>query len=433
MRYSVRKTKNEERRTKERTIALVVTSFLFFVLSSSFLVLSSSFLVPLAAQQMPDISQMAGTPLGAPELPDGTISVRVLREQLGNNITDHEVTLKGAQVSKTARTDAQGRATFTGIEPGTVVVATTTVDGEALQSQEFDIPAKGGVRVALVSGLKGVAERERAAAEAGAKEPPRPGMVVFGGESRVIFEFQDDNLNAFYILDVINGARTPIDTGAPLVIELPSQATGASALEGNSRLAAVNGRRVTITGPLPPGTTPVQVAFTLPHTSDTLTIEQPWPAAMEQLFVAVEQVGTVKLSSPQLPQQQEADASGTKFIMARGGRMNANQPFTLTLSGLPHADRTLRNVGIVAALLIIGIAFWAAFTAAPSRRGHDAELQTRREKLYRDLVELEQQHQAGRVNDKHYATKRQTLLAQLERVLGELDRSPSSGGEGVAA
>jgi hypothetical protein len=385
------------------------------------------------AQQMPDISQMAGTPLGAPELPDASVSVRVLREQLGNNVVNHPVTLKGAQITRTATTDAQGRATFTGLAVGTVVVAIAEVDGETLQSQEFDIPARGGVRVALVAGLKALQARERATAEAGAKEPPRPGIVVFGGETRVILEFQDDNLNAFYILDIVNSARTPIDPGAPLVIELPSQAVGAAAMQGSSPLATVSGTRVTITGPFPPGTTAVQVAYTLPYTSDTVTIEQPWPAAVEEMFVAVEQVGSLKIASPQLPDQQEAEASGTKFLMGRGPRINANQPFSLTISGLPYHDPTLRRLGVALALVVLAVGFWAAFTGAPARRQETAKLEARREKLFAELVELEQQRRGGRLDDKRYAARRQSLSTQLERVLGELDRSPTSGGEGVAA
>src|SRR5262245_21560939 len=142
-------------------ITSALTSLRQFALCLSFFVLCSLSFVPSAQSQgMPDLSQMAGRPLGAGDLPDGTVSVRVMREQLGNNVTNHPVTLKGGQLTKTATTDAQGRATFSGIAIGTVVDATTEVDGETLQSQEFEVPAKGGVRVALVAGLKGLKERE---------------------------------------------------------------------------------------------------------------------------------------------------------------------------------------------------------------------------------------------------------------------------------
>ena len=47
----------------------------------------------LTAQQMPDPSLINGKALPAPELPDATITVRVVRESIGNNISGQQVTL----------------------------------------------------------------------------------------------------------------------------------------------------------------------------------------------------------------------------------------------------------------------------------------------------------------------------------------------------
>ena len=68
-----------------------------------------------------------------------------------------------------------------------------------------------------------------------------------------------------------------------------------------------------------------------------------------------------------------------------------------------------------------------------ARTNRLAELAARREKLYADLVALEEQHQRGRIDERRYSARRQSLIAQLERVLGELDRTPAGGGEGLAA
>ncbi len=108
-----------------------------------------------------------------------------------------------------------------------MVTAETVVDGETLTSQTFPVPAESGVRVALVAGIAAAAAREKAAAEEGARQPARQGVVVFGGETRIILEFQDDNLQVFYLLDIVNSARTPIDPGGPLMIDLPQVAAGA--------------------------------------------------------------------------------------------------------------------------------------------------------------------------------------------------------------
>ncbi|MGH7337334.1 MAG: hypothetical protein ACREI7_07145, partial [Myxococcota bacterium] len=48
-------------------------------------------------------------------------------------------------------------------------------------------------------------------------------------------------------------------------------------------------------------------------------------------------------------------------------------------------------------------------------------LTAHRDALYSQLVKLEEQHAAGRLDDATYDARRQRLLADLERVYGELD------------
>jgi hypothetical protein len=401
-----------------------------FILST---LIAAALAGPAFAQQMPDASQMAGTPLPAPELAAGTLSVRVVREQMGNNIANHPVAVKAPDRTFNANTDAQGRATFSDIPAGTVVTVETVVDGETLRSREFTIPPSGGVRVALISGLGEAAARERAAREEAAKMPARQGVVVFGGESRVILEFQDDALQVFYLLDIVNNARTPIDVGEPMFIVLPDGATGAGALEGSSTLAVVQGDRIRINGPFPPGTTKVQVGFRFSYSGDTAVLTQQWPAAFEQLFVAAEKVGAMQISSPQLQPAQQANASGAPFLMATGARLNAGETLTLTLTGLPHRNTMVRDVGLGVGFVILVAGFWAAFSGRRARKVLAAELVKRKEKLLADLVALEAQRQQHRIDERRYVSRRQALVVQLERVMGELDRTPAGGGEGLAA
>ena len=71
-----------------------------------------------------------------------------------------------------------------------------------------------GLRIMLVAtdpeAVKREAEDKALAAAAAVK-----GMVVLGPESRVIAQMQDDRLNIYYILEIINSARTPVDVGGP--------------------------------------------------------------------------------------------------------------------------------------------------------------------------------------------------------------------------
>src|SRR5436190_23154632 len=153
------------------------------LLATGFWLLLAS--VASAQVEMPDPSAIAGTPLPAPELPDATVTVRVVRERMGNNVAGQAVTLTIGKDKRTVKTDAQGRAQFDGLTAGLTVQATTTVDGETLTSQEFAVPGKGGVRVALIAGIAAAKAAEKSAAEAAAKEPARPGVVEIGPESRI--------------------------------------------------------------------------------------------------------------------------------------------------------------------------------------------------------------------------------------------------------
>jgi hypothetical protein len=381
------------------------------------LVTSSS----LSAQQMPNASEMAGRPLPAPELPTGTVSVRVVRERMGNNIANQAVSLKAADRTLSGTTDGQGRAQFAEVPVGTMVTVEAVVDAETLTSQAFAVPASGGVRVALVAGVEVAAARERAAAEAAAKEPPRRGVVVFGGETRIILEFQNDNLQVFYLLDIVNGARTPIDVGEPLVITLPDGATGAGAMQGSSPLAMVQGDRIRIAGPFPPGTTSVQVGYRFPYSGDRLTLAQTWPAAIEQLFVAAEKVGELQMTSAQFGSQQVAEAGGSPFLMATGGRLNAGDTLTVALTGLPHRSTTMRDVGIGLGVAILVIGLWAGVRKPPVSSGKVDQLARRKEKLFSEIAALEEQHRKGKVDANRYGARREALVGQLERVMGELD------------
>ncbi len=396
-------------------------------------------LAPLAsAQNMPQASQVHGVPLNTPELATGTVTVRLFRERIGNNVPNHPVSLEGPQGSRKATTDAQGRAEFTGLTPGQTVRVRADVDDEALESQEFQVAAQGGTRVALIAGIAAAAAREEASAAEAAKQPARPGVVVLGNQSRVIIEFQDDELTVFYILDVVNDARTPIDTGEPLVIDLPADASNASLLEGSSRLGSMRNEDLIITGPFPPGSTSLQLAYRLPWRGSSVEFQQAWPVAMDDVFVAVEKVGALTLSSPQLTQQQEGQASGQTFVMGVGPRLNPGQPMTLTLTGLPNRSTWMRDIGIALAFLILAVGLWIAFASRPAAVTPAAPAATQREALFGELVALERKHARGAVDPAFYHDRRGEIILELEQVMTDMERrapgvSTAVGREGAPA
>src|SRR5215468_11674492 len=111
---------------------------------------------------MPDPKMMSGIPRPVDDLPAGSISVRLIRGDLSNNITGHPVELHVGDKVQTVKTDDQGRAEFSGLTPGATATAVAEVDGERLESQAFPIQAQGGIRLMLVATDK---EKERQKAE----------------------------------------------------------------------------------------------------------------------------------------------------------------------------------------------------------------------------------------------------------------------------
>src|SRR5262245_4402598 len=67
------------------------------------------FAVPPAYAQiaMPDPALIHGKAIPAPELPNGTVTVRVVREAIGNNVVGQEVRISAGTETRSAKTDQQ--------------------------------------------------------------------------------------------------------------------------------------------------------------------------------------------------------------------------------------------------------------------------------------------------------------------------------------
>jgi len=207
---------------------------------------------------MPDPKQMSGIPRPVTDLPEGSISVRLIRGSLANNIAGHPVELIVGGAKRTTKTDDSGRAQFDRIPPGALVKASADVDGEHLESQEFAAPATGGIRLMLV------ATDKNAAPATSPEAPAVTGQVVITDQSRIVMEPRDEVVNVFYLLDIENTARVPVNPQAAFAFDLPTDAQGAGVMEGSTPNAKVAGRRVTVDGPFAPGHTFLQVGASIP-------------------------------------------------------------------------------------------------------------------------------------------------------------------------
>jgi hypothetical protein len=375
-----------------------------------------------AFAQMPDARQMSGIPMPSPDVPAGSIVVRLVRGDISNNIVGHVVELQAGGRTMTATTDDNGRATFAGLAPGTDAHAVAVVEGERIESDHLQLAGSTGLRVILVAGV-GAGAGGAAVPAPLAGTPAVEGEVVLGGQSRIQVEFDDDQVEIFYLLEIVNRGASPVTPKNELTFMLPEGAEAPAMLEGSSTQAQVRGRVVSINGPFAPGVTPVQVAFGLAGGSASRVIAQTLPVTWEQVQVIVTKVGNVEASSEQFSTNKVMPSEGHNFYLGSGPALAAGNELRVTLSGLPTRSRAGRLIALaLGAILLVGGA-WAAYggqrkSAADLRR---AELESRRQKLMADLATLERQVRADPGDAGKVSARRQDLLAQLERVYGELD------------
>jgi hypothetical protein len=382
----------------------------------------------IASGQLPDPALMNGKALSAPELPAGTVTVRIFREAIGNGVAGQMVTVTSGGRSWTAKTDESGRAEFKDLPRAGQGRAEATVDGEHLVSDPFAVPASGGLRVALVAGLARAAERRKQAEAEALAAPPVRGVVSIGGNTRIIAEFQGDALRFFYQLDIVNSNRSRVDLGGPFVLDLPREAGGAEIREGSPKTASLNGTRLTVTGPFNPGTTTVNLAFQLQYSGSRYTFTQVWPVAVSDWFVGIERVNDIVVSSPQMQQTEERTTEeGSNFIVSGGPPMPAGSAFTLTLSNLPAQSRVAPTVAVAIALLILGAGAWLAFRITATTPDSQAALEKRRDAALGKLEDLERARRSGSMADERYLPRRERLLNDLEHIYGQLDASTPHG------
>ena len=375
--------------------------------------------------QMPDAREMSGIPRPVDDLPAGSISVRLIRGSLSNNITNHPVQLRVGGKVLTVKTDDTGRAQFDKIEAGTALKASADVDGEHLESGEFQAPSRGGIRMLLVATdkSKGPATRPDA--------PPVGGQVLISGQSRIVVEPGDEAVTLYYLLDISNTARVPVNPPGVFMFDMPKEAIGTTIMQGSTGKASVTGTRVRVQGPFPPGSTSVQVGCELPAGTGTVNITQTFPATLEQFAVIVKKAGDTVVRSPQIARQQEFPADGEIYIASTGGAVSAGHPISIDVSGLPHHSRAPRSIALalVAGIAIVGL--WSASrppSDTPEAAAERKRLVAKRDRLLNEVVRLEQDRRNERIDEGRYVTRRQELMAALEHIYGALDSDDAAGG-----
>jgi len=198
------------------------------VLASALLALGAA-LTPARAQMPPaEHASGASAPLFVPDLPVGTVAVRVARPNLAEAVTGVEVTgqwttADGKQKSAVAKTGSDGRAVFSGIPAGSSFTAKAAVEGQDLVTEPFVVPDEGGIRLLMIVGAKAAEDTSDMTDELPPGHPGRARTLPMRGgkvEAR-------DGLSAGKLeLRVIGADGTPIPKIKVSLVH-PNHATGA--------------------------------------------------------------------------------------------------------------------------------------------------------------------------------------------------------------
>ena len=367
----------------------------------------------------PDLRQMSGLALPSSELPDGTLSVRVVRQSLGNNVVGASVSISGGGANETAPTDESGRAIFSGLTVGATVVATVTVDGETVRSQPIQVPPSGGMRTILAVGLGGAAATPGAPPAAPAPTTPAtPGTVVLGPQSRHIVDFNNEMLEVLHVFEFANAADSPVSVPQPITIAMPADAEQVTLLDGSASTARVFQQSLVVAGPFAPGRTMAQVVYRLPISGARREIALTLPVASMATNVIVRRLGETHLVEPTLPQSREAEAEGRKYFTGTGPGLPAGGTLRIVVDGMPHHPRWPRYtaLGVAAAIAIVGL--WVLFRVPVDAAARLKALEAQRSALLTRLQRLEREGEPG---TGELRDERDGLLRDLEGIYALID------------
>ena len=149
-RQAAKSAKNAKARDRSPTLAFLVSLASWRLIRIAALVAATLTFTSTTAH-----AQMAGAlgkPLPSPDMPPGSVSVRVVAGAPSSPVTGTEVTLVVNGEPRAARTDSAGRAHFKDLPAGAKVQAKVAGDDKnEVASDEFVLPADTGVRLMLTT------------------------------------------------------------------------------------------------------------------------------------------------------------------------------------------------------------------------------------------------------------------------------------------
>lgn len=364
-------------------------------------------------------------------------------------------------------TDAEGRAVFPGLTPGTQVRVIALVHGARVEGEPFTVAASGGqgvgVNVAWDDGGADARFRDvpatpdavyYARASAGGKtfhsQPFQMAadrgatlrmLVLPFLDTPVAFSFHtqgsmDDVFMGFQNQFTINNfSDAPWDPGPEgFVIPLPAGFIGAQADEQMAHRVGMDPDRGFIwRGSIPPGGAEFIGYYSLPIAAGTMAFDLPLPHGAFNSLLMLHYTPGMKVDLPANVRGREwSDPSGRKYYVVSNIQIKPAQRMVLAARGLPQAPAWQRYVTWGVGIVVLGLLAWGVSGVFLRRRNRAAQededaredvtrrrkLEKRREHLLDELVMLEAE-KAG-LDEDEYEKRKGKLTRQLESIYHDL-------------
>jgi hypothetical protein len=369
------------------------------------------------------LGAVAGKVGPGPGLPAGTLDLTLL-DQTGKPISGRLVQL--GQVTSDAplkvlraTSNESGVARFEGLNTGeaTGYAALIEHEGMRLSTEPFRMDPAQGMR----GQIRAVGRTTD------------PSVLRFDNRGRLIFEVGEDSVQMMEELIFKNTSDKAFDPGNEgLLIPLPQGFEGAKEIEGSAPLDLRAGQGAAVHAPISPNTgamfaTRVRVGFVLPAGgAPNVELKQKLPFGLEGALLLVPANTNLTLEASGVHERPaQADAQGNSVKLYELDAIPPGGTLALTVKGLPALDRKGRNIAAaLCLLLIVGAVIASPRSPRVTRAVASAtQLAERREKLFGELVSLEQQRRQARADGKRDAgveERRQELVSKLENVYREL-------------
>lgn len=357
-------------------------------------------------------------------LPSGTIEIRIA-DPAGNPLPNVPVTL-GIMINSVAKgesrkrisatTNDDGVARFDHLDVGSTVAyrPMVIVEGATFEVMPFRLPEKAGMRATLHV-YPVVNDIESA-------------LVV--AQSVLYTEVKDDRIQvqqAFRIYNLGRNAWVPKE----LVVPLPERFTAFSSQQGMTDVGveAVPNRGVRIHGTFAPGQHALEFRWQLPYSGEPEVRFDvgmpPHMAASRVIAPAAREMSLEVEGFP--PASSTSDGQGQRSLVTEK-QIRREDPslksVTILIKGIP----TEGPAKIVATLLsacglVLGLVLGARKPPQRDRKGE-------RDRLLRELEDLERARQSGDVGPKTYERARRELIDDLARTIS--DDAPAGQPRGKA-